>query len=273
MNEVIRTKLMKRIHKNGDAMKRMAYAYYPKILKKLEKSKKFCWMFTTEWYGGERFQVVGLGGQFVVDKQEMTCTCRRWDLIGIPCCHGVCAIWYNENPKFHIHDFYKVETYLKCYSHLINPTTSKEFWPKATAPPVLPSKPIKPRKGRPARKRRLEEEEMGLIRNGKVTKKGFVMTCTVCGAKGHNKRFHSAGASTRQQRREKLLVSNEEDKKTTKGKESNAENSAQNVFETHKDDQPDHLFNVTSSAKKAQKPAVQLSIPAHLVDYGDYASQ
>ncbi|XP_015573919.1 uncharacterized protein LOC107261162 [Ricinus communis] len=161
MNEVVRTKLMKRIHKNKDAMKRVASAYCPKILKKLEKSKEFCCMFTTEWSGGERFQVVGLGGRFVVDKQEMTCTCRRWDLTGIPCCHTVCAIWYNnENPEFYIHDFYKVETYLKYYSHLINPTTNKEFWLKATAPLVLPPKPIKPRKGRPARKRRLEEEEM-----------------------------------------------------------------------------------------------------------------
>eukprot|EP00257_Ricinus_communis_P026965 XP_025014379.1 uncharacterized protein LOC112535866 [Ricinus communis] len=185
MNDVIRTKLMKRIHKNRDAMKRVASAYCPKILKELEKSEEFYWMFTTEWSGGERFQVVGPGGQFIIDKQEMTCTCRRWDLTGILCCHAVCAIWYNnKNPEFYIHDFYKVETYLKCYSHVINPTTSKEFWPKATAPPVLPPKPIKPRKGTPARKRRLEEEEMeGLIRNGKVTKKGSVMTCTVCGVK------------------------------------------------------------------------------------------
>ncbi|XP_048235198.1 uncharacterized protein LOC107261254 [Ricinus communis] len=62
MNEVIRTKLMKRIHKNRDAMKRVASAYCPRILKKLEKNKEFCWMFTTEWSGGERFQVVGPGG-------------------------------------------------------------------------------------------------------------------------------------------------------------------------------------------------------------------
>ncbi|XP_048235449.1 uncharacterized protein LOC125371134 [Ricinus communis] len=206
----------------------------------------------------------------------MTCTCRRWDLTGIPCYHTVCAIWYNnENPEFYIHDFYKVETYLKCYSHLINPTTSKKIWPKATAPPVLSPKPIKPRKGRPARKRRLEEEEMeGLIINAKVTKKGSVMTCTVCGAKGHNKRFHGAGASIR---REKLLVKRKT-KKQQKEKESNAATiAAQNV-----DDQPDNvattdtaplgrastfdnlspliplsqLFNVTLSAKESEKPPV-----------------
>ncbi|XP_048232234.1 uncharacterized protein LOC125370501 [Ricinus communis] len=113
-----------------------------------------------------------------------------------------------------------------------------------------------------------------LIRNGKVTKKGSVMTCTVCGAKGHNKRFHGAGASTR---REKLPVKRKT-KKQQKEKESNvATTAAQNV-----DDQLDHvaptdtaplgtaltfdnlspliplsqLFNVTSSTKESEKPAV-----------------
>ncbi|XP_025015323.2 uncharacterized protein LOC112536713 [Ricinus communis] len=139
----------------------------------------------------------------------------------------------------------------------------------------------------------------GLIRNGKVTKKGSVMTCIVCGGKGHNKRFHGAGtgASTRQQRRKKLHVMRKT-KKQQKKKESNAENTAQNV-QTHEDDQPDHvaptgtaplgtasifnnlsplillsqLFNVTPSTKEVEKPTVQLGIPAHLVDCGDYASQ
>eukprot|EP00257_Ricinus_communis_P014276 XP_015571907.1 uncharacterized protein LOC107260894 [Ricinus communis] len=162
MNEIIRTKLMKRIHKKRDAMKRTASQYCPKIIAKLEKSKEFCWMFKTEWSGGDRFQVVGPGGQFVVDIKDKTCTCRRFDLTGIPCCHAVCAIWYkHDNPKNYLDDYYKVSTYLKTYSHLLNPTTSYEFWPRATSSPVLPPAPVQPKqRGRFVTKRRLEEDEI-----------------------------------------------------------------------------------------------------------------
>eukprot|EP00257_Ricinus_communis_P021425 XP_015580917.1 uncharacterized protein LOC107262060 [Ricinus communis] len=111
---------------------------------------------------GDRFQVVGPGGQFVVDIKDKTCTCRRFDLTGIPCCHAVCAIWYkHDNPENYLDDYYKVSTYLKTYRHLLNPTTSYEFWPRATAPPLLPPAPVQPKqRGRSVPKRRLEEDEI-----------------------------------------------------------------------------------------------------------------
>ncbi|XP_015576050.1 uncharacterized protein LOC107261433 [Ricinus communis] len=128
---------------------------------------------------GDRFQVVGPGGQFVVDIKDKTCTCRRFDLTGIPCCHAMCAIWYkHDNLENYLDDYYKVSTYLKTYSHLLNPTTSYEFWPRATAPPVLPPAPVQPKqRGRSITKRRLKEDEMtALLQKGKVSKKGSVMT-------------------------------------------------------------------------------------------------
>lgn len=59
MNEMIRSKLMKRIHMKRDAMEKCKSVYYPKILKQLEKSKRGSFMYYTEWNEGDKYQVVG----------------------------------------------------------------------------------------------------------------------------------------------------------------------------------------------------------------------
>ncbi|XP_048233122.1 uncharacterized protein LOC125370692 [Ricinus communis] len=48
-----------------------------------------------------------------------------------------------------------------------------------------------------------------VLQKGKVTKKGSVITCTICGAKGHNKRYHGHAKSTsKQPKMKKLQVQN-----------------------------------------------------------------
>ena len=47
--------------------------------------------------------------------------------------------------------------------------------------------------------RRKEDDENTEDKNyNKVSKKGVVMTCTICGTKGHNRRFHGKNAQTDQ---------------------------------------------------------------------------
>ncbi|MBA0837697.1 hypothetical protein Goarm_009834 [Gossypium armourianum] len=54
---------------------------------------------------GDRYQVeCGLGSQHVVDLVEDSCSCKNWDLTGIPCMHAVVVI--------HLKDEYP-ETYVK----------------------------------------------------------------------------------------------------------------------------------------------------------------
>lgn len=215
MCEMIRTKLMKRIHTKRDAMRKCQTVYCPKILKKLEKNKQLSWFYKTDWSGGEKYQVSGHEEQFVVDKRGKTCSCRRWDLTGIPCCHAISALYYNnDDPCDYIDDCYKVSTYLKTYSHLINPTNGKDMWPKSTMPPIIANEAPKPKKGRRQMMRKKESDEgsngtkKGIV-NGKVSKKGIVMHCSICGSTEHNKRFHGkqAGNDASQPIRQKLHVS------------------------------------------------------------------
>ncbi|MFQ6640476.1 hypothetical protein Gotur_015899, partial [Gossypium turneri] len=62
-------------------------------------------MKDSEWFffrcvpshaSGDRYQVeCGLGSQHVVDLVEDSCSCKNWDLTGIPCMHAVFDIYSN----------------------------------------------------------------------------------------------------------------------------------------------------------------------------------
>jgi len=57
--------------------------------------------------------------------------------------------------------------------------------------PMIPPQPISKRRGRKKmlRRKELGEETKGFT-NGRVSKKGVTNKCSICGATGHNKRFH-----------------------------------------------------------------------------------
>lgn len=192
MNEMIRTKLMVRIQKRRDAMKKCTTVHCPRILKKLEKNKQLSWLYNSIWSGGDQYQVVGPDGQFVINKNEGTCTCRKWQLTGIPCSHAISVIYHNKDkPENFLDDCYKISTFLETYRHTLNPTQDRDSWPKSQQGPMIPPEPITRRKGRKTllRRREIGEDERGFT-NGRVKKTGVTMKCSICGAPGHNKRHH-----------------------------------------------------------------------------------
>ena len=59
----------------------------------------------------------------------------------IPCKHAVSAIAYKkEKAANYGHNYYNVETYLRTYSHLIQPTNGEDFWPNVASDKILPPK-------------------------------------------------------------------------------------------------------------------------------------
>ena len=100
----------------------------PKIQDKLKLNKEATRDCTFTWSSGSKFEVHCKEKQFVVDLDKHTCACYRWDLTYIPYKHPVSAIAYKkENAENYVNHYYKVETYLRTYLHLIQPTNGKEF--------------------------------------------------------------------------------------------------------------------------------------------------
>ncbi|XP_039139911.1 uncharacterized protein LOC120277224 [Dioscorea cayenensis subsp. rotundata] len=55
-----------------------------------------------------------------------------------------------------------------------------------------PPEPVHKHKGRRTMLRRRDVDEEVGFKKGKVSRKGFKITCSICGATGHNKRFHGS---------------------------------------------------------------------------------
>ncbi|KAK4389983.1 hypothetical protein Sango_2061600 [Sesamum angolense] len=107
------------------------------------------------------------GNQYSVDLEMRTCTCRIWQLSGIPCKHACSAI-FNQNlqPEDMVHPYYNVDTYKQVYEHAILPISGQTLWNETgLVPPLPPNFGRGP--GRPAGARNREPDEP----NVKTTKK------------------------------------------------------------------------------------------------------
>lgn len=107
-------------------------------------------------------EVSGPYEQHQVDVRARTCSCRKWDLTGIPCRHGICAIWHcngKGDVDHFVDECYTVDTYLKTYVGNIHPMAGPDEWPESTRDPPLPPLPTA-KAGRP---RKLRKKSTGEI--------------------------------------------------------------------------------------------------------------
>ncbi|GMY19683.1 putative Mutator transposable element [Fagus crenata] len=186
MLEIIRQKLMKRFHNKRDE-RQYESNICPRIKAKLEKSKDAARDYIVRIGGVKTFEVdLMYGSRFVVDLGNKSCTCRRWDLSGIPCSHAVACIYMDsKSPEEYVDPIYTKEKFMAAYEILFNPVPSEYDWPATEYDPISPLV-VRTKPGRPKKARRKEEgEEMHPY---KVTRKGLAVKCGKCYQWGHNAR-------------------------------------------------------------------------------------
>ncbi|XP_072969997.1 uncharacterized protein [Typha angustifolia] len=66
----------------------------PKAKSKLEKNKKKARRFEVIYAGRRIFEVAAALSIFIVDLGKQKCSCKKWDLIDIPCPHAVASIFF-----------------------------------------------------------------------------------------------------------------------------------------------------------------------------------
>ena len=194
--EYIREYCMKRIVVVQGIIDKTDGPLTPTAAKILEKIKSEAESLRVIWNGGVKYQVTGAwGDQCVVNVQDKVCTCRKWELTGIPCKHAVAACWNMGlngiqvgPPESWVHSCYWLSTWKEVYSHLVEPIRGSNYWEKTThATELLPPK-HHVQVGRPKKKRRRSKyEDAPCVDSGKLTKRGRVITCRLCGNAGHNK--------------------------------------------------------------------------------------
>ncbi|KAK8661477.1 hypothetical protein V6N13_091079 [Hibiscus sabdariffa] len=137
--------------------------------------------------GFQKYQFeAGPSHQYVVNLEQRSCTCRKWDLTGIPCSHAASVFQLNNlRPEHFVNECYHNSIQLAIYSNMITPIKGLYQWaPVTDMEPILPPIIRRPL-GRPTKKRRLEPDE---VTKPKLSRRGMQANCTKCGKQGHNRR-------------------------------------------------------------------------------------
>ncbi|KAI3794251.1 hypothetical protein L1987_36880 [Smallanthus sonchifolius] len=122
---------------------------------------------SVSWNSLNKFQVSEHEEQYVVDVQQKVCSCRKWELTGIPCKHAVASIWNMANngqavgiPETWVASCYWLDTWKRVYMNKIDPINGRQLWPKSPCPTtLLPPKHHTPI-GRPKKKRKKSSDEL-----------------------------------------------------------------------------------------------------------------
>ncbi|XP_052626793.1 uncharacterized protein LOC128133411 [Lactuca sativa] len=215
--EFIREYLMKRICNVVKEQRKCQGPLTPTATKLLKKNEQQATEYIARWNGGGKYQVAGpWNDQHVVDINQMTCTCRKWELTVIPCMHAI-ATWseMTDNGEMvgelytWVHKVYLLDTWKVVYDFKVEPIKGRAMWPKSDCPTRIIPPPYHKMPGRPKKKRRQSMEErmsqkekssqiesvitsqsqtQGSKEVEKLSRKFGSVTCGKCKQKGHNKR-------------------------------------------------------------------------------------
>ncbi|KAG5570551.1 hypothetical protein H5410_060317, partial [Solanum commersonii] len=109
--------------------------------------------------GDNGYEIQNPPYKHVVNLKKEVCSCRSWQLKGIPCAHGITAMHYKDlDVESFVDQWYKKATYLKAYSKFIQPMTNMKMWSKSTRPSIEPPE-ITSMPGRPRKKRSKDSDE------------------------------------------------------------------------------------------------------------------
>ncbi|GJZ22978.1 pentatricopeptide repeat-containing protein [Tanacetum coccineum] len=154
MLESMRVIVMERLNTMRQILEKWNEDICPNIQKRLELNKDKHKFWHVIPAGGNLFEVRNGSEAFTVDEHKRTCTCRMWQLAGLPCPHSIVVIFkLNKRPEDYIPACFRKDAYYKAYHQYLTLLGGMTFWPDSSMystvlPPKLRKMPGKPRKHR-----------------------------------------------------------------------------------------------------------------------------
>ncbi|KAI3509487.1 hypothetical protein L1887_24793 [Cichorium endivia] len=188
MLEEIRIYIMDRIAHMSENCSKWNSNVCPAALKKMNLFGKYMRFWLIVHSQGSVFEARRSSESYMVDLERMSCTCRLWDLSGIPCVHATAAINYiHETPYGYISDYFSKEKFVACYESNISPVNGSNLW--VETPYLKPLPPVGRRMpGRPATKRRRHPSEKDTKFSTSKVQVSRTVKCGNCLEYGHNKK-------------------------------------------------------------------------------------
>nr|GEW16300.1 pentatricopeptide repeat-containing protein [Tanacetum cinerariifolium] len=185
--ESMRVIVMDRMNTMRHIMDKWTGDICPNIQKILEQTKDQQRFWHVILSGGNKFEVMRGSDAFKVDEKAKTCSCRMWQLLGLPCAHAIACIFkLNKMVEDYVSECFRKDMYIKAYSQYLKLMDGITFWPDCShMSRVLGHIPKKmPRRPRKKRIRAPHENKSTY----KISRAGVEMTCHNCVEKGHSKK-------------------------------------------------------------------------------------
>ncbi|XP_065852579.1 uncharacterized protein [Euphorbia lathyris] len=179
MVDSIRGKIMELIYSQRAESDLWMTRLTPSMDEKLEKESLKARSLQVLLSAGSTFEVRGESVE-VVDIDRWDCSCKGWQLTGLPCCHAIAVIGcIGRNPYEFCSRYFTIESYRLTYSESVHPIPDVD-WPvqKDTSQVTVTVTPPPTRRppGRPTTKRCGPQD---------VVKRQ--LQCSRCKGLGHNK--------------------------------------------------------------------------------------
>ncbi|KAK1316217.1 hypothetical protein QJS10_CPA05g01999 [Acorus calamus] len=179
MVETIRHKIMERMNHRHGLGRKWKGKLVPKAFKYVQNIVKDIGEYIVRRSSDVMAEVVGPEFTTVVRLDDKTCTCRAWQVTGLPCVHAAALITRIRGLDIcdFVDEVYTVQRFRETYVVPIAPMPSKEFWDRVHLPFIVQPPRLYKQRGRPRKNR---------IRDPKEKKRTYM--CTRCYELGHNKK-------------------------------------------------------------------------------------
>lgn len=118
--------------------------------------------------------------------EHRRCSCREWQIVGIPCKHAAAAITHKRgNIEEWCDPTFMKETYLRAHATMIHPIQDQRLWEPVEGD-VLEPPPLRRLPGRPRKNRRREVDEAAA--GTSESRRSQTIKCSNCQNFDHNKR-------------------------------------------------------------------------------------
>lgn len=126
MVDAIRGKIMELIYTRRNESNQWVTRLTPSMEERLEKESLNISSLQVLTSSGTKFEVRGDTVDFV-DVDHCDCTCRGWQLTGLPCCHAIAVmVCLGRDPYDYCARYFTADSYRSTYSESIHPIPSLE---------------------------------------------------------------------------------------------------------------------------------------------------
>ena len=127
--ECIRLYLMTRFQENREKILRVSQIFVPMFWRGCIRKNWQPIGGLAYWAGQTQFEVKNGLQSFTIDLATTHCSCRKWDISGIPCAHAITCIFFNrQDVEQFVHPCYHVSTYKAYYEPIISPVNGQNMW-------------------------------------------------------------------------------------------------------------------------------------------------